>query len=183
MNTFDRKNKALLNRYEDLKKVLHKNEREITRLRQLVRIQHLNDNIDKVDLIHNIKNYLEAEFVLDISTKTRLQPYVKARCMFYWFAKRYTDLTLKEMGNMVGNFDHSTVIHSLTIVEQYISQDKSFAKDLKRYDDYIVNNFIDPKTKGVEEIKSEIQRLTEELSKYGTNWMFKVETNQIQASN
>lgn len=183
MNIFDRKHKSLLNRYDDLKKVLHKSEKELIRLRRLVRVQHLNDNIDKVDLIHNIKNYLEAEFVLDLSTKTRLQPYVKARCMFYWFAKRYTSMSLKEIGAMVGGLDHSTVIHGITITEQYLSQDKHFARDLKRFDEYIVNNFIDPKTQGVEEIKSEIQRLTSELSKHGTNWMFPSEFNQVQQSN
>ena len=165
MNTEERKHKSLLTRYDDLKKVLHKSEREINRLRQLVRVQHLNDNIDKVDLIHNIKNYLEAELVLDITLKTRLQPYVKARCMFYWFAKRYTELTLKEMGSLVGNFDHSTVIHSLTIVEQYIAQDKSFAKDLKRYDDYIVSRFINPQTDTVESINAEIEALKEKLTR------------------
>ena len=141
----ERKHKALLTRYNDLKKALHKNDREIARLRQLVRVQHLNDNIDKVDLIHNIKNYLEAELSLDLSIKTRLQPYVKARCMFYWFAKRYTELSLQEMGAIAGYFHHSTVIHSLDIVDLYIHQNKDFARRLKQYDDYILANFINPK--------------------------------------
>lgn len=163
MNTYDRKHHSLLIRYNDLKKVLHKNDREITKLRQLVRVQHLNDNIDKVDLIHNIKNYLEAEYILDISAKTRLQLYVKTRCMFYWFAKRYTTLTLKEIGSMVGNIDHSTVIHGLTIVEQYIAQDKGFAKDMKRHDDFIVSRFINPQTDTKESIESEIQVLNKKL--------------------
>ena len=163
MNTFDRKHKSLLTRYNDLKKVLHKNDKEITKLRQLVRVQHLNDNIDKVDLIHNIKNYLEAEYVLDITAKTRLQPYVKTRCMFYWFAKRYTLLTLKEIGAMVGHVDHSTVIHGLTIVEQYIAQDKGFAKDMKRHDDFIISRFINPQTDTKESIESEIQVLNKKL--------------------
>lgn len=165
MNTYDRKHHSLLIRYNDLKKALHKNDREITKLRQLVRVQHLNDNIDKVDLIHNIKNYLEAEYVLDISAKTRLQLYVKTRCMFYWFAKRYTTLTLKEIGAMVGNIDHSTVIHGLTIVEQYISQDKQFARDMKRHDDFIVSRFINPQTDSVESINAEIEQLKEKLNR------------------
>ena len=163
MNTIDRKHTSLLTRYNDLKKVLHKNDKEITKLRQLVRVQHLNDNIDKVDLIHNIKNYLESEYVLDITSKTRLQVYVKTRCMFYWFAKRYTLLTLKEIGAMVGNVDHSTVIHGLTIVEQYIAQDKGFAKDMKRHDDFIISRFINPQTDTKESIESEIQVLNKKL--------------------
>ena len=138
----ERRYKSLVQRNNELKKDLGKSMREIMRLRQLVRIQHLNDNIDKVDLIHNIKNYLESELVIDLSTKTRLQPYIKGRCMFYWFAKRYTDLTLKEMASIVGYFDHSTVIHSLTIVDEYIQQNKTFAKDLKRYDEYILKHFV-----------------------------------------
>ena len=142
MQDLQTKYKTLTQRHNDLKKVLVKNGREIMRLRQLVMVQRLNDNVEKVDLIHNIKNYLEAELVIDLSAKTRLQPYVKGRCMFYWFAKRYTDLTLKEMGNMMGNFDHSTVIHSLTIVDEYIQQNKTFARDLKRYDEYILKHFI-----------------------------------------
>ena len=96
MSDLQRRYKSAIQLNNDLKKVLQKNAIEIKRLRQLVRVQHLNDNIDKVDLIHNIKNYLEAELVIDLSAKTRLQPYVKGRCMFYWFAKRYTDLTLKD---------------------------------------------------------------------------------------
>jgi chromosomal replication initiation ATPase DnaA len=142
MQDIQRRYKSAIQLNNDLKKVLQKNAIEIKRLRQLVRVQYLNDNIDKVDLIHNIKNYLEAELVIDLSAKTRLQPYVKGRCMFYWFAKRYTDLTLKQMGEMMGSFDHSTVIHSLTIVDEYIQQNKTFSRDLKRYDEYIMKHFV-----------------------------------------
>jgi len=140
-----RKHKALLTRYNELKKALYKNNCEIAKLRQMVRVQHLNDNINKVDLIHNIKNYLEFECNLDMSAKTRLQQYVKARCIFYWFAKRYTTLSLQEIGGMVGGLDHSTVIHGLDIVEDYIRQNKDFARKLKAYDEYIMANFINPK--------------------------------------
>lgn len=165
MNSYERQHKSLLTRYDCLKKVLNKNERELTKLRQLVRVQHLNDNIDKVDLIHNIKNYLESEYVLDLTLKTRLQPYVKARCMFYWFSKRYTSLTLKEIGAMVGNLDHSTIIHGITIADQYIAQDKYFARKLKEYDEYILANFINPKVDTAESIENEIQVLREKLNK------------------
>ena len=85
--------------------------------------------------------------------------------MFYWFAKRYTTLTLKEIGAMVGNIDHSTVIHGLTIVEQYISQDKQFARDMKRHDDFIVSRFINPQTDSVESINAEIEQLKEKLNR------------------
>jgi hypothetical protein len=85
--------------------------------------------------------------------------------MFYHFARRYTELTLQQIAQLVGGLDHSTIIHGLVICEDYIKQSKSFAKDMIRHDDYIMKNLINPQTDSVESINAEIQVLKEKLNK------------------
>jgi len=144
MNQIERRHKSLLSRHAELKKELVKKDRELIQLRRSVKKQYLVENMDNSDLFQNIKNYLDSEFLIDIASRCRKQNYVKARTMLFWFGKRYTTLTLNEMSSYVGNIDHSTIIHSLKIAEDYIIQDKDYPKQLKRHDEWILSNLINP---------------------------------------
>lgn len=159
MQDLQRRYKSLLQRHENLKRVVVGKDRELLKLRKALKVQILNDEQPNADLITNIKNYLESELVLDLATRQRSQPLIKGRCMFYWFAKRYTDLTLTQIASHVGNVDHSTVIHGLAICGDYIEQNKTFAKDLKRFDDYILHNLINGGQNIIEDKDAEIQKL------------------------
>jgi len=165
MNTFDRKYKALLMRYNELKRTSTLKDKELGSLRHSLRKHNYEEAKPSADLITNIKAYLESELGIDLSARTRRQEYIKGRCMFYHFARRYTELTLQQIAQLVGGLDHSTIIHGLVICEDYIKQSKSFAKDMIRHDDYILNTLINPQVDSVESINAEIQVLKEKLNK------------------
>ena len=58
--------------------------------------------------------------------KTRKREIVIARQVAMYFAKEYTNMSLKSIGNHFGGRDHSTVIHALTSVSDLMDTDKKF---------------------------------------------------------
>jgi chromosomal replication initiation ATPase DnaA len=57
-----------------------------------------------------------------IESKHRYRPYVNARLMYCFFAKQQlSGITLKEIGNNLGQRDHTTVLHSLSTVNDLIA--------------------------------------------------------------
>lgn len=163
MNTFDRKHKALTLRYNELKRLSILKDKELAGLRHSLRKHNYEESKPSADLITNIKAYLESELGIDLSARTRRQEYIKGRCMLYHFARRYTELTLQQIAQLVGGLDHSTIIHGLVICQDYINQSKSFAKDMIRHDEYILNELINPKVDSIESINDEIEQLKEKL--------------------
>jgi len=55
-----------------------------------------------------------------LKKKNRKRERVIARQMICFFARKYTTLTLCEVGNLVGGKDHTTVIHSVNTVNDFI---------------------------------------------------------------
>lgn len=64
--------------------------------------------------------------VNEMKDKTRKREIVVARQVAMYFAKNYTNLSLKTIGAHFGNRDHSTVIHALTSVNDLMDTDKKF---------------------------------------------------------
>ncbi|MCS6807916.1 MAG: chromosomal replication initiator protein DnaA [Bacteroidota bacterium] len=58
-----------------------------------------------------------------ITGKTRKQEVVLARQMAMYLLKQYTQLSLKSIGMHFGGRDHTTVIHSCTMVKNYLETD------------------------------------------------------------
>lgn len=61
----------------------------------------------------------------DIRAKTRVREFVYARSVFFYLAKKYTDLPLRAIGEYCGGRDHATVLHSCKTYEK-----------LKKYPDF-----------------------------------------------
>jgi chromosomal replication initiator protein len=57
---------------------------------------------------------------------TRKRPIVQARQLSMFFAKQYTNNSLKSIGGHFGGRDHSTVIHSCQAVRDQIDTDGDF---------------------------------------------------------
>ncbi|MFN6944074.1 MAG: chromosomal replication initiator protein DnaA, partial [Cytophagaceae bacterium] len=64
--------------------------------------------------------------VESLKAKTRKREIVIARQVSMYFAKNYTNMSLKSIGYHFGNRDHSTVIHALTAVNDMMDTDKKF---------------------------------------------------------
>ncbi|MCH8317330.1 MAG: chromosomal replication initiator protein DnaA [Bacteroidetes bacterium] len=62
----------------------------------------------------------------DLSAKTRKKEIVAARQMAMYFAKEYTNLSLKSIGEHFGGRDHSTVLHAIQSVDDMLTTDRHF---------------------------------------------------------
>ena len=61
-----------------------------------------------------------------VFSRSRKRDYVLVRQVSMYFAQKYTKMPASRIGQLIGNRDHSTVIHSCSAVEQRLKVDKAF---------------------------------------------------------
>ncbi len=69
--------------------------------------------------------------IKDICSKSRKQLIAQARQVSMYLAQKHTDLSYSRIGSMIGKRDHSTVLHSCSVVQHRISTDKVFRRELE----------------------------------------------------
>jgi chromosomal replication initiator protein len=77
--------------------------------------------------IDEVQKYVSEYFGLtvdDLKAKTRKKEIVTARQIAMYFAKEYTGYSLKSIGYHFGGRDHSTVIHAIQTVSEYMMEKK-----------------------------------------------------------
>lgn len=92
-------------------------------------LQSIVQDIDSEVGIDYIQKFVADYFgvtVDSLKAKTRKREIVVARQVAMFFAKEYTNLSLKSIGYHFGNRDHSTVIHALTSVSDLMDTDRKF---------------------------------------------------------
>jgi chromosomal replication initiation ATPase DnaA len=114
------------------------------RLKQMLRQEYFEENLNNVDLIQNIKNYIESIYVVDLGQRRRTRELVEARAMFYYFAKKYTTKSLKQIAAYAGNVHHATVINGIRVAEDLFDTDKDFKANILKHDAIIVERIIRP---------------------------------------
>lgn len=66
-----------------------------------------------------------------VGGKSRKRDFVVARQVSMYLAQKYTKMPASRIGKLVGNRDHSTVIHSCTQVENRLKVDKDFLVEIQ----------------------------------------------------
>ena len=66
-----------------------------------------------------------------VGGKSRKRDFVVARQVSIYLAQKYTKMPASRIGKLVGNRDHSTVIHSCTQVENRLKVDKEFLAEIQ----------------------------------------------------
>lgn len=66
-----------------------------------------------------------------VGGKSRKRDFVVARQVSMYLAQKYTRMPASRIGKLVGNRDHSTVIHSCTQVENRLKVDKDFLAEIQ----------------------------------------------------
>ncbi len=66
-----------------------------------------------------------------VGGKCRKRDFVVARQVSMYLAQKYTKMPASRIGKLVGNRDHSTVIHSCTQVENRLKVDKEFLAEIQ----------------------------------------------------
>ena len=66
----------------------------------------------------------------DVSGKSRKKEIVQARQLSMYLAQKHTKMPASRIGKLIGNRDHSTVLHSCTQIEQKLGKDKGFVEEV-----------------------------------------------------
>lgn len=83
----------------------------------------IDDILEKVCAHYNVTT-------AQINSKSRKREYVVARQVSMYLAQKYTKMPASRIGRLVGNRDHSTVIHGCSQVEKRMQVDKVFKADI-----------------------------------------------------
>ena len=70
-----------------------------------------------------------------IKSRSRLRAYVTARCLICHYLRKYTRMSLKEIGRVIGNLHYSTVIYNISIHNDLMQYDRDFRKLSKRVEE------------------------------------------------
>ena len=65
-----------------------------------------------------------------VFSRSRKREYVQARQVSMYLAQKYTKMPAGRIGQLIGNRDHSTVIHSCNTIEKRLKIDKAFSAEL-----------------------------------------------------
>ena len=68
--------------------------------------------------------------VTQVNSKSRKREYVIARQVTMYLAQKFTKMPASRIGKLIGNRDHSTVIHSCSKVEERLKIDQEFNDEL-----------------------------------------------------
>ena len=63
-------------------------------------------------------------------SRSRKRDYVLVRQISMYLTQKYTKMPAGRIGQLIGGRDHSTVIHSCSIIEQRLKVDKAFSAEL-----------------------------------------------------
>lgn len=88
-------------------------------------------NIKKEITIDHIQKTIADYFQLtveELHSKTRKRHIVQARQLVMFFAKKYTQVSLVNIGRQIGKRNHATVVHACKTVENLNQTDKTFQK-------------------------------------------------------
>ena len=72
-----------------------------------------------------------------IHSKSRKREIVLARQVSMYLSKKYTDLSLSRIGDMIGKRDHATVLHALKNINGLMDIDKSFKSSMDEIEEML----------------------------------------------
>lgn len=70
----------------------------------------------------------------DIVSKTRRKEVVLVRQIVMYLCKKYTKLSISQIGRSIGGRDHSTVIHACNTIERRLASEKNFRLDMEKFE-------------------------------------------------
>lgn len=122
-------------------------------IQQIKKMQELSEMNAAYEIYKAVKQATGVEF----RTRRRYRSVVDARHLFFYLCRKYTVMSLAEIGREVGGRDHSTVINGIRVAKNLIEVDEDFRQKFERAREIIERI-------GISETRySEIRRLRGEL--------------------
>ena len=81
------------------------------------------------DIVSSVCNHFDVS-ASSVNSKSRKRDLVVARQVSMYLSQKYTRMPASRIGKLIGNRDHSTVIHSCSAVEKRLKVDKEFAEEI-----------------------------------------------------
>ena len=81
------------------------------------------------DILEKVCNHYQVS-QQNVFSRSRKHDYVIVRQVSMYLAQKYTKMPASRIGQLIGNRDHSTVIHSCSTIEQRLKVDKAFHEEL-----------------------------------------------------
>lgn len=82
-------------------------------------------------IIKEVSRYYNVP-IKEIKGKGRTKNVVNARQVSIYLIREYTDLSLKEIGTIIGDRDHSTIIYSYNKMEELLKKDNGLKEDIMK---------------------------------------------------
>lgn len=67
----------------------------------------------------------------DLRSQSRQKPLARYRQVACFLSRELTDKSFQQIGQIIGRRDHSTVIHSVQVIENLITRDPELAADIQ----------------------------------------------------
>jgi chromosomal replication initiator protein len=103
---------------------------EVAKKVVMLYIKNVSKEISMETIQKTICSFFDVQLEL-LKGTTRKRPIVQARQLSMYFAKQYTNNSLKSIGAHFGGRDHSTVIHSCQAVRDQIDTDSDFRESVE----------------------------------------------------
>ena len=81
------------------------------------------------DILEKVCNHFNVT-QQNVFSRSRKREYVLVRQVSMYLAQKYTKMPASRIGQLIGNRDHSTVIHSCTTIEKRLKIDKDFQSEM-----------------------------------------------------
>ena len=81
------------------------------------------------DILEKVCNHFNVT-QQNVFSRSRKREYVLVRQVSMYLAQKYTKLPASRIGQLIGNRDHSTVIHSCSTIEKRLKIDKDFQSEM-----------------------------------------------------
>lgn len=95
--------------------------------------------VNEEKIIAAVSSFYEIS-VQEMKSKKRKKEIARARQVAMYFLRSILDKPFKEIGDIFGGKDHSTVMHSVSKVEDEIKNTKNFEKDMNIIKEKIISN-------------------------------------------
>ena len=85
------------------------------------------------DILEKVCNHFNVT-QQNVFSRSRKREYVLVRQVSMYLAQKYTKMPASRIGQLIGNRDHSTVIHSCSTIEKRLKIDKDFQNEMTEID-------------------------------------------------
>ena len=117
---------------ERLKEIIYHQTIRINELERMLKVDQMDKDEQYIKAAHLAIKSVFSQYQPEwVTIGTRKRDVVELRQLFQWLCRNKTTLSLHKIGQICGGRDHSTVINSCRVVDNLMTYDKRYARNLE----------------------------------------------------